>query len=306
MYPSVGGSATVPGLAGAITGQEGSGPNSVSPAGARGTRQVTLGFFQKYAQAGENFNNEADRVAVSDRGINALSQKYNGDAARVAVAYFSGEDNVSPPGSPTPWIQNKNDGRTTVSQYVAGVQSRLKAAPEQKVAGTPYVIGDSLASGIRTAGNYEGNTEVGANPAAVLRSVQAMPDNQVRGRPIVLSGGASNNPAQTGMVYDQVRALQAKGAGPITIVGVGTRQDFQEQEVNTQLQRIATRTGARFVPLPQQGLTDQVHPADYSSLATSVADASGCKPEYASSLSTNAITGAWTGARPSYSRSLLR
>ncbi|MFZ1007595.1 MAG: hypothetical protein WAN65_12205, partial [Candidatus Sulfotelmatobacter sp.] len=137
--PSVGGSATVPGLAGAITGQEGSGPNSVSPAGARGTRQVTPTFFQHYAQPGEDFNKEADRVAVSDRGIADLSQKYNGDAGRVAVAYFSGEGNVAPPGSPTPWIQNRTDGRTSVSDYVAGVERRLGATPAPANQNTPPV-----------------------------------------------------------------------------------------------------------------------------------------------------------------------
>jgi Transglycosylase SLT domain len=112
-------------LKGAIRGQEGSGPNAVSPAGAAGTYQVTPGFFQKYALPGENFNNEADREKVAERGIDQLNERYNGDPSRVAVAYFSGEGNVAPAGSPTPWITDKSDGTTSTSSYVHGVLSRL-------------------------------------------------------------------------------------------------------------------------------------------------------------------------------------
>ena len=113
-------------ISGAIRGQEGSGSASVSSAGAHGTYQVTPGFFQQYAKPGEDFNKDADRTIVAQRGIDALSQQYNGDASRVAVAYFSGPGNVAPPGSPTPWLMDKKDTNgVSTSQYVAGVQSRL-------------------------------------------------------------------------------------------------------------------------------------------------------------------------------------
>ena len=112
--------------------------------------QVTPGFFQTYAHAGENFSNEADRTAVAKRGIDTLESKYGGDHARVAVAYFSGEGNVAPAGSPVPWIVDKRDaGGTSTSSYVAGVLARM---PHEQEAQKPYVVGDSIASGIRMAG----------------------------------------------------------------------------------------------------------------------------------------------------------
>lgn len=122
-----GGSAPeAPELQRAIRGQEGSRSDQTSVNGARGAMQVTPAFFKQYAAPGENFDNEADRVAVANRGINELNAKYGGDPARVAVAYFSGESNVAPAGSPTPWIADKKDGNgTPTSAYVAGVQSRL-------------------------------------------------------------------------------------------------------------------------------------------------------------------------------------
>jgi hypothetical protein len=117
-----------PSMYSAIQGAEGSGPNASSYAGAKGTMQVTQPFFNTYAKPGESYDNEADRVAVARRGIDALWQKYNGDPARVATAYFSGEKNVAPPGSATPWVNAGGDRYNTVPQYVAGVLGRLGAA----------------------------------------------------------------------------------------------------------------------------------------------------------------------------------
>ncbi len=111
-------------LAYAIQGQEGSGPEDVSPRGAVGRMQVTRPFFDTFAAPGEEFNNEADRRAVAQRGLRYYQAKYQ-DPARVAVAYFSGPANVAPPGSPVPWIKNVNDGTTSVAQYVNGVMGRL-------------------------------------------------------------------------------------------------------------------------------------------------------------------------------------
>lgn len=135
---SVIGSGSAPvGLHQAIRGQEGSGANQTSVNGAVGSMQVTPAFFKQYAKPGENFNNEADRVAVADRGIDELSQKYNGDPARVAVAYFSGENNVAPAGSTTPWIDDKRDGNgTSTSEYVRGVLSRTGQSGDTGGAGS--------------------------------------------------------------------------------------------------------------------------------------------------------------------------
>lgn len=98
-----------------------------STKGAVGPGQIMPGTFQQFALPGEDINNAQDNTAVHNRIINTYMQKYNGDAARVAVAYISGPGNVSPAGSPTPWIKDLNDGNENVSDYVAGVQQQLPA-----------------------------------------------------------------------------------------------------------------------------------------------------------------------------------
>lgn len=109
----------------ALTGAEASGANATSPKGAAGTRQIMPGTFQQYALPGESFNNEADRVRVSDRVIDDLWRQYPNDPARVAVGYFSGPNNVAPPGSPTPWRTDASDGNMPVSQYVIRFMQKL-------------------------------------------------------------------------------------------------------------------------------------------------------------------------------------
>ncbi len=112
----------------AIKGNEGSGPTQVSVNGASGEWQVTPGFFQQYAKPGETYSNETDRAAVAQRGLDDKWKLY-GDPSRVAVAYFSGDGNVAPPGSATPWVADKRDGNgTLVSTYVRNFQTRLQQA----------------------------------------------------------------------------------------------------------------------------------------------------------------------------------
>ena len=111
-----------------IVGQEsGWNPNApTSVTGATGIGQIQPGTFAMYAKPGENIKNPADNLAVSKRIIADYYQKFNGDPARIAVAYFSGEGNVAPVGSATPWKQDRADptGKTT-SSYVADIAKRL-------------------------------------------------------------------------------------------------------------------------------------------------------------------------------------
>lgn len=115
-------------ISSAIIAQESGGnrnaPTSVN--GAVGAGQIMPETFARFAKPGERIDNPDDNLAVSKRITDSYAQKYNGDAARVAVAYFSGEGNVSPAGSPTPWISDKADktGKTT-SSYVSDVINRL-------------------------------------------------------------------------------------------------------------------------------------------------------------------------------------
>jgi hypothetical protein len=139
--------------------------------------------------------------------------------------------------------------------------------------GSPLIIGDSLAS----KDGLGGSGVVGASPKAVLSSINALSPDEVRGRDVVLSSGASNNPAQASLVYEQIQALKKKGAGNVTVVGVGDRPDFAG--VNDTLELVTGRAGGRFVALPAGSLRrDRVHPTHggynallYSVLPTKVA-----------------------------------
>lgn len=114
-------------LASAILGQESGGnpsaPTSVN--GAVGIGQMKPGTFAQFAKPGEDINKPADNAAVANRAIQHYSQQFNGDTARVAVAYFSGPGNVAPAGSPTPYLHDYKDGNgKSVSSYVGDIQGR--------------------------------------------------------------------------------------------------------------------------------------------------------------------------------------
>lgn len=87
--------------------------------------QIQQGTFNQYAQPGESWNNVADRNTVAQRVLATYQQKYGGDLGRIATAYFSGEGNVAPPGSPTPFLKNVSDSNgKTVASYVGDIYSR--------------------------------------------------------------------------------------------------------------------------------------------------------------------------------------
>ena len=119
-------------IADAIHGQESGGrsTSATSVDNAQGGWQVIPSTFAQYAKPGESISVPADNERVGRRIIADLSQRFNNDPARVAVGYFSGPGNVAPPGSPTPWLQNKADGNgTTVAAYVSGVLGRMQRSP---------------------------------------------------------------------------------------------------------------------------------------------------------------------------------
>lgn len=134
-----GGGSASPSMYNAIFGQEsGNNPNvSVSSRNAHGLAQITPGTFKQYARPGESIDNPADNKAVGQRIIDDLSQKFNGDPARIAVGYFSGPNNVAPPGSPTPWKEDKSDGNTLTSTYVHQVLGRLGSGGAAVSSSTP-------------------------------------------------------------------------------------------------------------------------------------------------------------------------
>lgn len=129
---------------GAIHAQESGGAptSATSVDGAIGGAQILPKTFAQYAKPGEKISNPADNLAVGQRIVADYSQKYGGDPARVAVAYFSGPGNVAPAGSPTPYIKDFKDGNgKSVLSYVQDVTSRIAPSVASDIApaktGTP-------------------------------------------------------------------------------------------------------------------------------------------------------------------------
>lgn len=190
-------------------------------------------------------------IGVDDRGVDegaALVEKYKrgGEEASVVGAIKTG------------WAKSLN---TPTSQL---------AATGKPGGGPPtgaVVYGDSLGAGVKAAYGYGGDTAVGRNPSQVLAAIQSAPAGSLNGKPVVLSSGASNDPSSTDKTSDQIAAAVAKGANPadITVMGVGDRPDLKG--VNEKLQAIATKAGAKFLPIDPAKLSgDHIHPASYQGI----------------------------------------
>ncbi|MBJ9695760.1 hypothetical protein [Burkholderia cenocepacia] len=92
--------------------------------------QIQKPTFDRFAQSGESWDNVADRNAVAQRMLAKFNQDYGGDVGRIATAYFSGEGNVAPPGSATPYLKNVSDSNgKTVASYVSDIVRRAGGAP---------------------------------------------------------------------------------------------------------------------------------------------------------------------------------
>jgi len=87
--------------------------------------QIQPGTWERFAKPGEDINNPNDNRAVTQRILSKYNSDYQGDVSRMAVAYFSGPGNVAPPGSATPWIQDRTDKTgKSVSSYVSDINSK--------------------------------------------------------------------------------------------------------------------------------------------------------------------------------------
>ncbi len=125
----------------AIIGEESGGNDNTASSlkGAVGPAQITPATFAQFAKAGEDINNPADNRKVAARIVNSYMAKYNGDAARTAVAYFSGPGNVAPAGAAQPYIHDYSDGNERVSQYVAHVTAKVGGGQPAQVGGFPQI-----------------------------------------------------------------------------------------------------------------------------------------------------------------------
>jgi hypothetical protein len=162
---------TAEGITNAIYGQEsGFGKNSkTSVDNAHGVMQIIPETFQRYATAGENIDNRADNLAVGKRIVEDLYQRFNGDPARIAVGYFSGEGNVAPVGSKTPWKVDKTDGNGKhVSDYTAEVLARLGDATT-RLATPTEITRMSEQARIEAEQKFPGDTKIGDQASNATR-----------------------------------------------------------------------------------------------------------------------------------------
>lgn len=123
----------------AIGGEEwrGTGPAPTSAKGAVGPSQimpataVQYGLATNEVEAKEKLKDPAFAQHAKQMIIDKISAlpDVQGDPARIAVGYFSGAGNIAPPGSPTPYKADTNDGHENVSTYVSNVLQRLQKYP---------------------------------------------------------------------------------------------------------------------------------------------------------------------------------
>lgn len=118
----------------AIGGQEwhGKGPAPTSVNGAIGPSQITPDTARRYGLDPAKLHDPTYAAQARDTIIAKISALPNvqGDPARIAVGYFSGDGNIAPAGSPTPFIHDAADGTgKKTSAYVADVMARLQKYP---------------------------------------------------------------------------------------------------------------------------------------------------------------------------------
>ncbi|MGG1947111.1 hypothetical protein AB1286_33165 [Trinickia sp. NRRL B-1857] len=138
--------AAAPTLPGIFAQQESSG-GKTAPDNPYQIQQAT---FNRFAQPGESWGNPADRSAVAQRVLASYDQKYGGDLGRIATAYFSGEGNVAPAGSPTPFIKNTADASgKTVASYVGDILGRAGGSGFGGAPGGPIYASAPLGAGAK-------------------------------------------------------------------------------------------------------------------------------------------------------------
>lgn len=188
---------------------------------------------------------------------------------------------------------------STADLYRIGVNMRFtefKILLEAKEAPV-YVVGDSIAVGIKNASGSPGIAVGGKNTKEVLSMVEDLiGSNDLKGAIVILSSGASNSTYErpngerksfeVADVDAQLKALKRAGAKTF-LVGTGSKKsqtfnnrfgsyfvNFEREHVNDQLSAVANNNGATFLgPLEEydpglnSGKGDGIHPyGGYQSL----------------------------------------
>lgn len=123
-------SGQTPDIYDAIGGQEwsGEGPAPKSIDGAVGPSQIRPETAERYGLDPDRLSDPAYAEYAKKAIINHISMLPNvqGDPARIAVGYFSGEGNIAPQDSDTPFLHDRPDGNgKMVSAYVSDVLKRM-------------------------------------------------------------------------------------------------------------------------------------------------------------------------------------
>jgi hypothetical protein len=199
--PSTGrGGGAAPTLSGIFAQQESSGGKTAPD----NPMQIQQGTFKQYAQPGESWSNPADRTAVANRVLGTYQQKYGGDLGRIATAYFSGEGNVAPAGSPTPYLRNVSDANgKSVASYVGDIQSRAGSSSGGASAAAPPLGATSNANASQQASadtmkvSYEKLQGINSTANGALDALQKMQALAARKNPVLTAGALGTMVAPT-------------------------------------------------------------------------------------------------------------
>lgn len=257
----------------AIVGQESAGRHVdasgkvlTSIDGAKGVGQIMPETFKQYALPGERIDNKDDNLAVSRRVIEDYYKKFGGDWQRIAVAYFSGEGNVAPAGSPTPWKVDAKDGNgKATSSYVADVGTRLGrgggqagappgAAPAQPPNPAPDELTQAGLARPPADTRFKGDLRAGFDAAKqIVMNGTGTPEEKRAALAILAKQGSEVTGYQTAAVKslrDQVNAtlasayLQPDSLKPGTLSAFADRAAaLGEQELATRYRALAEREG---------------------------------------------------------------
>lgn len=175
-----------------------------------------------------------------------------------------------------------------------------------------YVFGDSIAVGIKNAGNADGSAKGGENTKEVLARIEdfiSSRGEELQGATVILSSGASNSTFErksgekqdldTAPISRQISTLKAAGVGNIILVGTGSgeskwiknrfgeyRVNFKDQQVNEKLGSLAASKGVKFLgplesfdPSMNSSKGDGIHPyGGYAKLYQAAAEQATATP----------------------------
>lgn len=162
--------------------------------GAVGDMQIMPDTFKRFALPGENINNPEDNKRVGRRMLDKFMKDYDGDPARVAVAYFSGEGNVAPAGFPTPYLRNTKDGN---GKYTADYANDIV----KRVGGTPI---DTTSTGYYEVDQWRNSDPIGFKNFVEQKAGETNRESVVAKSNFELAIASTKDPVELDSIRQQV------------------------------------------------------------------------------------------------------